>query len=153
MLPIIAAIAIWTSVPANADAIISGPGCAVDGNTIQVGSKLKDTKCWGGINVRLHGSLAKGQGEQCTSTAGESWSCGLAAKLALARLMRQHSITCYHLDGEFDGNLPIVTCISGRRDLALELVRQGMAEAAHGTSKRYELEETDARKAKRGIWK
>lgn len=143
---------LWAK-PATADAVITGPGCAVDGNTVQVGSKLKNGECWGGINVRLHGSVARKFGEKCTATDGSEWDCGRAAKNALARMIKSHSITCYHLDGEFDGGIPIVTCISGRLDLALELVHRGMAEAAHDTSKRYELEETDAKQARRGIWK
>jgi endonuclease YncB( thermonuclease family) len=49
--------------------------------------------------------------------------------------------------------MPIVTCISGRIDLALEMVLLGMAKALHDQSHRYELEEKDAKQAKRGLWK
>ena len=143
---------LWAS-PVSADAIISGPACVIDGNTIQVGSKLKNQKCWGGINLRLHGSIARNLDEKCTDANGNVWDCGQKAKDTLARLIRLHSITCYHLDGEFVDDMPIVTCISGRVNVALEMVMQGMAVAAHDQSKRYELEEKDAKHAKRGIWK
>ena len=142
----------WAS-PVSADAIISGPGCVIDGNTIQVGGKLKNQKCWGGINLRLHGSIARNLNEMCTDADGNVWDCGQKAKDTLARLIRLHSITCYHLDGEFENSIPVVTCISGRKDLALELVRLGLAKATHDQTKRYELEEEDAKRAKRGIWK
>lgn len=145
--------AVWWPAPASADAIISGRGCAIDGNTIQVGSKLKDNECWGGINVRLHGSVARELNEQCPTSDGNSWPCGRAARFSLARLLKPRSITCYHIDGEFKDNIPMVTCLSGRKDLALEMVLQGVAEAAHDESKRYELEEKDAKEAKRGLWK
>lgn len=145
--------AVWWPAPVSADAIISGRGCAIDGNTIQIGSKLKDKKCWGGINVRLHGSIARELDAQCPTSDGNSWPCGRAARFSLDQLLKRRSITCYHIDGAFKDNVPIVTCLSGRKDLALEMVLQGVAEAAHDESKRYELEEADAKKAKRGLWK
>jgi endonuclease YncB( thermonuclease family) len=91
--------------------------------------------------------------ETCTDTDGNAWDCGKKAKDALARIIRRPSISCYHIDGEFEDRMPIVTCISGRRDLALEMVMLGMAKALHTQSKRYELEEKDAKQAKRGLWK
>jgi len=139
--------------PASADAVISGPGCTIDGNTLQVGGKIKDGKCWGGIDVRLHGSIAPNLNDQCVDKGGLKWPCGVAAMKILAALIKQHSISCYHIDGEFDNGKPIVTCVSGRRDLALHMVKQGMAKALHDQSKRYELEERAAIKAKKGIWK
>ena len=142
----------WTS-SVSADAVISGPACVIDGNTLQVGGKVKNRKCWGGIDVRLHGSIAPNLNETCTDTGGNAWDCGKNAKDVLAGLIRRHSVSCYHLDGEFEDRIPIVTCVSGRTDLALELVVLGMAKALHDKSKRYELEEKDAKQAKRGLWK
>ncbi len=146
-------IAVSWARPVSADAILSGPGCVVDGNTIQLGGSMKNHNCWGGINVRLHGSIARNLNDTCTDADGNAWDCGQKAKDALANLIRLHSITCYHHDGEFDDDMPIVTCLSGRLDLGLEMVMLGMAEAAHDQSKRYLLEEKDAKQAKRGIWK
>lgn len=144
--------AAWAQ-PVRADAIISGPACVVDGNTLQVGGKVRDGKCWGGIDVRLHGSIARNLDVVCKDTGGRDWDCGKKARNALTRLIRFRSITCYHLDGEFDDTVPLVTCISGRKDLALEMVLLGMSEAAHDQTKRYELEEKDAKRARRGLWK
>ncbi|MDP6429452.1 MAG: thermonuclease family protein [Rhodospirillales bacterium] len=146
-------IAVLYASPVSAEAIISGPPCVIDGNTIQIGGKIKDHKCWGGIDVRLHGSIAPKLTETCTGADGNVWGCGQKAKDILARMIGRRSISCYHIDGEFKDTLPIVTCISGRRDLALEMVMQGMAKAMHDQSKRYALEENDAKQAKRGLWK
>jgi len=139
--------------PAAADAVISGPACIIDGNTLQVGGSMKDLQCWGGINVRLHGSVAPQLKETCTDSAGKTWNCGEKAKDALVKVVRRFSISCYHIDGEFQAGVPIVTCISGRRDLARELVVKGLAKALHGQSKRYEKDEEEAKEEKRGIWK
>ncbi len=139
--------------PVGADAVITGRACIIDGNTVQVGSKLKDDKCWGGIDIRLHGSIAPELNETCTDSGGKAWNCGQEAKEALASLIRVNSVACYHIDGEFKGMTPIATCISGHVDLALEMVALGMAKALHDQSNRYALEEKDAMQAKRGIWK
>jgi len=143
---------LWTG-SASADAVISGPVCVLDGNTLQIGGKAKNDSCWGGIDVRLHGSIAPQLNETCTDTGGKNWDCGMKAKEALAKVITRHSISCYHIGGEFDGRMPVVTCISGRIDLALEMVVRGMAKALHTQSNRYELEEKDAKQAKRGLWK
>ena len=82
-------------------------------------------------NVRLHGSITRNLSETCTDADGNNWDCGQNAKDTLTRLIRPRSITCYHIDGEFADGIPIVTCVSGRRDLALEMVLLGMAAAAH----------------------
>ena len=138
---------------ARADAVISGPVCIIDGNTIQVGEKVKNGKCWGGISVRLHGSIAPKLNDTCTDADGNVWNCGQKAKDALANIIRMNNVSCYHLDGEFFNGTPISTCISGRSDLAMELVKSGMAKALNDQSNRYELEEKDAKQAKRGLWK
>jgi endonuclease YncB( thermonuclease family) len=145
-------LAVFYLKPSFADAIISGPACIIDGNTIQVGGKMKAGACWGGINVRLHGSVAPDLKDKCPRPDGTDWDCGQVAKGALQNLIRVKSVTCYHIDGEFDGVVPVATCLSGHRDLALELVVKGMAKALHDQSNRYELEERDAKQSKRGIW-
>lgn len=146
-------VAVLFAAPAAADAVITGPVCVIDGNTLQVGEKVKDGKCWGGIPVRLYGSNAPGANETCTTSAGKAWNCGQRAKAQLLKLIRNNSVSCYHLDGAFVGTIPIGTCISGRSDLALEMVRSGMAKALHDHSNRYILEENDAKAKKRGLWK
>jgi endonuclease YncB( thermonuclease family) len=137
---------------AHADAVISGPACVIDGNSIQIGGKVRKGECWGGINVRLHGSNAPKPGEICKGRMSRKYACGDEAKKELANMIRLHEISCYHLDGEFDGKLPVVTCLSGRLDLAREMVLRGLAKATGDKATRYNLEERDAKKSRRGIW-
>ena len=137
----------------SADAIISGRTCVIDGNSLQVGGKEKDQKCWGGIGVRLHGSFAPKINVTCRYTNGTVWNCGQQAKEALTKIIGERSISCYHLFGGFEDTLPVVTCISGRRNLAREMVVLGMAKALYDQSDRYQLEEKDAKRAGRGLWK
>ncbi len=138
---------------ARADAIISGPPCVIDGNTIQVGGKVRDGKCWGGIDVRLYGSKAPQRKKFCKDSRGQEWPCGRVAVSTLSDMIRQTEIACYHIDGEFIDRMPFVTCIAGRTNLALEMVLKGMAQVAHENKPRYILQENAAKKARRGIWK
>jgi len=138
---------------AHADAVITGPVCIIDGNNLQVGGKIKDNRCWGGINVRLHGSIAPNLDDTCTNSIGIAWNCGKAAKNAFLKMIKMNAISCYHIDGEFSDGIPVATCISGRSDVSRELVKSGMAKADQSQSKRYDLEEKDAKKRKKGLWK
>ena len=125
----------------------------IDGNTIQVGGKVRDGKCRGGIDVRLYGSKAPQQNKFCKDSRGQEWPCGRVAAPPLSDLTRQAVITCYHIDGEFFDLMPFATCLSGRVDLALEMVLRGMAQVPHKIKPRYILQENAAKKARRGIWK
>ena len=138
---------------AIADAIISGPPCVVDGNTIQIGGKVRDGKCWGGIDVRLYGSKAPQRNKICKDSRGLEWPCGQVAASTLSDLIRLSEVACYHIDGEFIDRQPLATCISGRVDLASEMVLKGMSQVADEDNPRYILQENAAKKARRGIWK
>lgn len=138
---------------AQADAIISGHVCVIDGNTLQIGGKAREGKCWGGIDVFLFGSAAPRLEDTCTDKSGNTWACGKAARNFLANLIKQRNISCFHIDGEFEQNMPVVTCISGRKDLSLALILDGLAKASDQQTDRYSLEQAAARKAGRGIWK
>lgn len=138
---------------ALADAIISGPPCVVDGNTIQVGGKVRGGKCWGGIDVRLYGSKAPQRNGICKDSRGLEWPCGWVAASTLSDLIRLNEIACHHIDGNFIDRQPFATCISGRVDLASEMVLKGMGQVAHENKPRYILQENAAKKARRGIWK
>ncbi|MCB2100037.1 MAG: thermonuclease family protein [Rhodobacterales bacterium] len=139
--------------PARSDAIISGPPCIMDGNTLQVGGAVKDGQCWGGITVRLHGSTAPELTETCQDSKGVNWACGQEARVALVQAIRLNEIACYHLDGEFDDrDVPLATCLSGRNDLSLLLVQKGLARMPT-SSDRYRLEEQAARRRGLGLWR
>ena len=141
------------SSPATADAVISGPACVIDGNRIQIGGQMRDDKCWGGIDVVLHGSQAPAIAETCFNKAGIEWPCGATAAKTLKSIIRLATATCYHIDGEFDGNVPVATCLTGRKDISRELVRAGLAKAGAHDSKRYDREADEALRRRLGIWK
>ena len=107
-------VALQWAQPASADAVVSGPVCVIDGNTVQVGGKVKNHKCWGGIDIRLYGSKAPKLNEKCKDVEGRVWNCGMKAKDALADIVNPYSISCYHLDGEFEDGIVVATCLSGR---------------------------------------
>lgn len=137
--------------PTRSDAIITGRPCVVDGNTIQIGGRVKDAKCWGGVPVKLHGSTSPELDEVCANSVNENWSCGLGARAALFNIAEGKKTICHQLTGQFDGSVPYATCISGRIDLAREMVLDGMAKRPEG-SERYKEEEEKAKEAKRGLW-
>ena len=149
----VAGLAGFCSGPAMADAVISGPACVVDGNHIQIGGKMRDGKCWGGIDVVLHGSKAPHLLEMCYNQAGIEWPCGQAAANVLKSIIRLATATCYHIDGEFQGNLPVATCLTGRKDISRELVKAGLAVAGAHKSNRYQGEADEAKRRRLGIWK
>ena len=141
------------SSPAISDAVISGPACVIDGNRIQIGGQMREGKCWGGIDVILHGSLAPGADETCFNKAGIEWPCGQTATKKLKSIIRLATATCYHIDGEFDGNIPVATCLTGRTDVSRELVLAGLAKSGAHDSERYTREEDEAKRRRLGIWK
>ncbi len=146
-------IAALASLPARADAVISGPACVVDGNRIQIGGKVRDGFCWGGIDVILHGSRAPGYHDKCHNKAGIEWDCGQTAIATLKSIIRLATATCYHIDGEFENGIPIATCLTGRRDISREMVRAGMAKAGAHESSRYLDDAKEAKRRRKGIWK
>ena len=139
--------------PAASDAVISGPVCVIDGNRIQIGGEYRDGSCWGGIDVILHGSVAPAADEKCHNKAGIEWPCGEAARKELQSIIRLATATCYHIDGEFDGAIPIATCLTGRKDISRELVRAGLARAEGHDSTRYERDAEEAKRRRLGLWK
>jgi len=136
----------------RADAVISGPPCIVDCNTIQIGEKRKKGVCWGGIAVRLHSSIAPDLDTTCTDSGGRTWPCGQEAKAAMSKIIRLKEIVCYHVDGEFMDGIPLTTCISGRNDVASQMIRRGMAKNPP-EHQRYKAEEDHAKERRLGLWK
>lgn len=142
-----------SALPAMSDAVISGPVCVVDGNRIQIGGEMRDGKCWGGIEVILHGSVAPERTATCFNQAGIEWPCGETAASTLQSIIRLATATCYHIDGEFEGSTPIATCLTGRKDISRELVRAGLAKADAHNSQRYARDAEEAQRLRLGLWK
>lgn len=119
---------------------VQGRGTAISGDTLRVGSTA----------VRLSGIEAPEPEQTCVGADGSEWSCGPAAKQALARLLRNGRVTC-SISGSADG-VSTGDCRVGDKDLAAELVRGGHVFAASGLFAAYSGVESEARAAKAGIW-
>lgn len=119
---------------------IEGRGWAVSGDTLRVGS----------ATVRLSGIEAPEPDQICTSTEGREWRCGEAAKVALARILRNGRVTC-DISGSTDGHSN-GTCKIGDMDVAAELVHGGNVFSAGGLFASYGSAEGEARTARAGVW-
>jgi len=143
---------IATTASARADTVVSGYPCIVDSNTLQIGGRVVDGLCTGGIEVRLFGSKAPEKGDTCEDRSGKPFSCGEEAVRQLSKIIRRRHIECYHVHGAFDEVTPLVTCLSGRYDVAAEMVLSGAAKVSD-LSKRYNMEQAGAKRGKRGLWR
>jgi endonuclease YncB( thermonuclease family) len=119
---------------------VEGRGTAVSGDTLRVGA----------TTIRLSGIESPEPDQTCSDADGREWSCGQAAKQALARLLRNGRVAC-SISGSADG-LNSGDCKIGEQDVAAELVRGGHVFAASGLFAAYSGIEEEARTAKAGVW-
>ena len=138
--------------PPSAGLIVAGPAAVavVDGGTL----RLRETV------VRLAGVEAPTRGRACRAASGASTDCGRAAADALARLVEGRTVAC-RLDGRDPHGLPIGNCdAAGDRGGAEDggggvnraIVAAGWARASSGPIDLVP-EESDARSARRGMWR
>lgn len=120
---------------------LSGRARVIDGDSVIVG----------GTHVRLHG-LDAPEGEQTCLADGQRWPCGRLATRALAALIDGRVLTCRELDR--DRGRTYAVC---RRDDALDinasLVAEGWAVAYRRYSEEYVEDESEAKAARRGVWR
>lgn len=115
---------------------VAGPAEPIDGDSLWVG----DTE------VRLEGIDAPEWKQECKRD-GEAWSCGRAARDALAGMIAGDDVTCAISKRDVYGRL-LAHCRAGGRDLNAQMVSSGMALAYGG----YGSEQASARTGKRGLW-
>lgn len=108
-----------------------------DGDTIDIG----------GQRIRLPGIDAPEWNQTCRTARGGTWECGAAAAKRMRELTRNRTLSCRPEGHDRYGRL-LAVCRDGRRDVAEALVADGYAIA----TSRYFAAETQARRAKRGIW-
>jgi endonuclease YncB( thermonuclease family) len=104
----------------------------------------------GETSIRIAGIRPVGAKENCFGSDGRQWPCGIHARTALQRLIRQRTITC-DPGGVRDGGGAIAKhCKVGGIDIGRWLVEQGWA-LPQG---RDDLSDTlkAAKEAKRGQW-
>ncbi|MFN3622702.1 MAG: hypothetical protein ACK4TP_01435 [Hyphomicrobium sp.] len=125
--------------PLSSTADIEGRGTAITGDTLRVGKTF----------VRLDGIEAPLPDQTCDDASGRKWTCGEAARQALARALRSGRVAC---DLSGDGELRAGNCRVNDTDVAAELVRGGHVFAATGLFAPYGMEENEARADKSGLW-
>ncbi|MEO9600273.1 thermonuclease family protein [Parasphingorhabdus sp.] len=103
---------------------------------------------------RIYGIDAPEYRQICKDGKGNDWDCGKVARSGLEKLLRDKSHAC-EVTARDQYKRAIATCTdTAGKNLGAELVRQGMAQSADSYgSIVFAEEETDAKNAKRGIWK
>jgi hypothetical protein len=99
-------------------AALHGKAHALSGDTLRVGGKT----------VRLAGVVSD-TGPHCGKTTRRT--CGAAARAVLSRLVSGQEVRCFLAGRDREGRV-FAACSGGGKDLAAELVRQGVASAEPG---------------------
>jgi endonuclease YncB( thermonuclease family) len=136
-----AALVLAVTAPALAD--ISGPPRIIDGRTLEVA----------GQRIRLFGIDVPDVDQVCQH-GGRDYQCGRVARAALWDLVAGLDVSCAPETevSKEDGSMA-ATCTAGGFSLNESMVHGGWALADRGATDRYVATETDARDARRGLWK
>ena len=128
--------------PAEAEPLI-GTASVIDGDTIEIH----------GQRIRLNGIDAPESTQLCLDGAGKKYRCGQKASLALADFLATHRPTsCIEVDRDRYRRM-VAVCTAGGVDIGERMVRQGYAvDWPKYSAGFYAQAETEARKAKRGLW-
>jgi endonuclease YncB( thermonuclease family) len=125
-----------------------GPGAkivSIDGDTLRAGD---------GAEYRIFGIDAPELHQTCNEANGKSWLCGRAAKTRLTTLIKGGNVTCVTRATDRFGRTVAVCSAEGVPDLGEAMVRDGYAIDLGGAAGNpYRDAETEAREAKRGIWR
>jgi endonuclease YncB( thermonuclease family) len=117
----------------------------LDGDTIKAGD---------GSEYRLFGMDAPELRQTCTEANGKAWMCGRAAKAKLTTLIKGGNVTCEARATDRYGRTVAVCSAEGVPDLGEAMVRDGYAVDLGGPAGNpYANAETEAKDAKRGIWR
>ena len=102
-----------------------------------------------GIVVQLFGLETPAPDEWCDLSEGQ-YRCGVVAWAELVKLADGRDLSC-DVESRTGAGLPIATCYLGERDINEALVRSGWAEARPDVE-RYQVDQAEARRARRGLW-
>lgn len=127
--------------PTNMSGIITGYAHIIDGDSLKIN----------GVMIRFHGSDAPELGQPCWR--GETqYHCGQTAKKYLTSLVGNKPVTCQTRKKGRYGRI-IAKCYNHNgHDIQALMVLNGHAIAYLYYSKDYEIQQNEAKKAKRGIW-
>jgi endonuclease YncB( thermonuclease family) len=128
-------------VPAARDDVIQGTGRVAGPGLVRIGSN----------SVRLNGVTMLDFSQVCRRADGSTWTCGAAAEKSFDKLIRSRRPLRCEISGEADG-IRNGTCELDGKDLAAELVRQGLAFADGSLWSSYSAQQSEAQEAKAGLW-
>jgi endonuclease YncB( thermonuclease family) len=118
---------------------------SIDGDTLRAGN---------GAEYRIFGIDAPELKQTCEEANGREWLCGRAAKVRLTKLIKDGGVTCEIKSTDRYGRNIAVCSANSVPDLGEALVRDGYAIDLGGqTGYAYADAESEAREAKRGIWR
>lgn len=102
-----------------------------------------------GTVIRLFGLDTPSPESLCDLADGQ-YHCGIIAWAELIKLADGRDISC-DLEAENKDGIPLATCYLGERDINEALVLSGWAEA-RADIERYQVDQAEARRARRGLW-
>ncbi|HMW14734.1 MAG TPA: thermonuclease family protein [Pseudomonadales bacterium] len=155
MLPLLGVLALALACARSAPAAgnegqpIAGGAFVIDGDTLTVA----------GQRIRLYGIDAP-EFHQLCQRDGEPWRCGQAATVALTEFIGRRPVRCEPRDREPDSfeqgrhryGRVIAVCSVGGAELNRWLVAEGHALAYRHYSSDYVADETQAQRARKGVW-
>ena len=118
-----------------------GTFIAIDGDSLRKGDN----------EYRMNAINAPELHQTCKSASGANDPCGHDAQKALRALVAGKSLECRILETDRYGRF-VATCTAGETDINAEMVRQGWAIAYRQHGLDYVAAESQAKKARRGIW-
>ncbi len=128
---------------------ITGYAKVIDGDTI----RIKENK------IRLYGIDAPENNQICSKpwlslnviTFNKDYECGLKTTSLLKKFVKNEIILCKKKSVD-RYNRVVAICFKKKRDINSWLVRNGLAVAYTKYSKKYIINENDAKKEKKGLW-
>jgi len=107
----------------------------------------------GDVRIQIADVEAPSLSAVCPNEDGSLAACGLEARAAGYQVYRLETLVCESAAFAEQSAQPLLsTCTFRGRDLAVELVRAGVARPSGLASKAMREAEEDARAAKRGLW-
>jgi endonuclease YncB( thermonuclease family) len=114
---------------------------AIDGDSLRAG----------GDEIRLLGIDAPELRQTCRDQRGKDWSCGRAARDELRRILARGNVRCARGQKDRYGRALARCSATGVHDIGDAMVREGFA--LNFMEGGYRSAESEARAAKRGIWR
>jgi endonuclease YncB( thermonuclease family) len=110
-----------------------------------------DSVAIGTTRIRLSGIDAPSLDQLCFDAKGQRWTCGVAARDALAGHVGSKNWTCHSGNADRYGRL-VSKCEVEGEDIQKWLVQNGWALALPRSHHAYDSDEAAAREAKAGLW-